>query len=123
MLHVNTDFLYLSKTTLTQMIAILILFYHNDALMLLMFDSFKGVVCLTPGRPPSRESFELFWVDTCLTLLMESFDYPWSHFKMTLECKECKLTPQKCRFTLQILSHFDCSLASKRHFDQTLELK
>ena len=38
---------------------------------------------------------------------------------MTLErvTVECKLTPQKCRFTL-IWSHFDSSLSSKCHFDK-----
>ena len=41
---------------------------------------------------------------------------------MTNQKLECKLIPQKCRFTL-IWSHFDSSLASKCHFDLTPESK
>ena len=43
------------------------------------FDSFKGVVLLTPRRPPQESYFDFFWVDTCrviLALLIESFWLP-----------------------------------------------
>ena len=42
--------------------------------------------------------------------------------KLLLKELECKLTPQKCRFTLT-WSHFDSSLALKCHFDPTTESK
>ena len=29
------------------------------------FDSFKGLVFLTPGRPLQESHFDFFWVDTC----------------------------------------------------------
>ena len=77
-------------------------------------DPFKRVILTSFGLTPVKSHFNPLNTVILTTHGVIS--------KWLLKELECKLTPQKCRFTL-IWSHFDSSLASKCHFDPTLDSK